>query len=532
MKIKPNLTYPLILFILFVSASQVFAQIVETHEFGETSVQWYVYSDGKTWEFTADNNMNIETIEVKSVLASTGGTFHIEVRIQDNIVAEWDQYVNDTQFTPYYHTKYVSYSLHEGDIIVYKIYGNSSSTSTGLISGINYVKLTGEESAGYDILFTPLSDMNDARYGAGYTFDGNNIYSICGGLGEYPWKSTSVERYNITDDTWTEFVTGLIPRRYCSAEYVSSQNKIYIFNGDTYTNTTYTDTVEIVNVQTGELSYSEPNPYPVEYGGSAVWNDKIYLFGGGNSSGYSNRLYEFDPLTNNWTSLPDMPEAKQTNGEIIDGILYVFGGYSGSVSKRIDAYDIQNSTWTYKGDLPIGISTHATAKSDKNIWIIGSYDNIRFLAVYDTETNNLTQLSSNMIGRRHSGARVVEDNLYIFGGNQSSSESVLSSLEYADISDVINTVDDYKDNQVIIFYNYPNPFNQSTSINFSLLKAGHISIKVFDQLGREVKILLNEYMIAGEHRVQFNGSNLSSGIYFYKIQTGEFSDVKKMLLLK
>ncbi len=198
--------------------------------------------------------------------------------------------------------------------------------------------------------------------------------------------------------------------------------------------------MEIVNVQTGELSYSATNPYPVEYGGSAVWNEKIYLFGGSNSNGYSNRLYEFDPLTNNWTRLPDMPEAKQTNGEIINGVLFVFGGYSGSTSKRIDAYNIQNSSWSYLGDMPAGISTHATAKSGKYIWTVGSYDNIKHLAVYDTETNNYTQLSSNMIGRRHSGARVVGNNLYIFGGNQSGNESILNSLEYADISNMINAV--------------------------------------------------------------------------------------------
>ena len=137
-----------------------------------------------------------------------------------------------------------------------------------------------------------------------------------------------------------------------------------------------------------------------------------------------------------------------------------------------------------------------------------------------------------MIGRRHSGARVIDNDLYIFGGNQSASESVLSSLQYADISEIVNAVGDYKDNQAILSYNYPNPFNQSTSIIFSLKSAGVISVKVYDQLGREVKTLVNEYMLAGEHQVQFNGSNLSSGIYFYKIQAGEFSGVKKMLLLK
>jgi len=372
-----------------------------------------------------------------------------------------------------------------------------------------------------DLNFTPLSDMNDARYGFGYTFDGNNIYSVCGGLSEASWiKSTSIERYNLSNNTWTEFVTDLIPRRYCSAEYVPSQNKIYIFNGDTYTNTTYTDTVEIVNVQTGELSYSATNPYPVEYGGSAVWNNKIYLFGGSNSNGFSNRLYEFDPMTNNWTRLPDMPEAKQTNGEIVNGVLYVLGGYSGSSSKRIDAYNIQNSSWSYLGDMPVGISAQATAKSGKYIWTVGSYDNIKHLAVYNTETNNYTQLSSNMIGRRHSGAWVVGNNLYIFGGNQSGYESALNSMEYADISNIINAVDEHDDNQMMVNYIYPNPFSTSTTIEYELKQPEKVTLTIYDYLGKLI-YQIDKNQIKGKQQLIWNADGLPDGIYYFRLQAGE-----------
>lgn len=387
-----------------------------------------------------------------------------------------------------------------------------------------------------DLQFTTLADMNDARYGAGYTFDGNYIYSICGGIIESPWKSTNIERYDLASNTWTEFITDLIPRRYCSAEYVPSQNKIYIFNGDTYTGSTYTDTVEIVDVLTGELSYSATNPYPVTYGGSAVWQNRIYLFGGRNSDGVSNRLYEFDPQTNNWTRLPDMPEAKQTNGEIINGVLYVFGGYDGTTSKRIDAYNIQNSTWTALGEMPVGISTHATAKSGKDIWLVGSYDDIKFLAVYDTVANNFTQLTSNMIGRRHAGAVVVEDNLYIFGGNQASSNaSTLKSLEFANISDdvvSVNNEDNQVINNVVLNYNYPNPFNPITTIRYSIPEFSFVSIKIFNVLGKEIATLINTNKSIGNHQVIFDATSLSSGMYFYRLQVGDFVETKKMILMK
>lgn len=80
--------------------------------------------------------------------------------------------------------------------------------------------------------------------------------------------------------------------------------------------------------------------------------------------------------------------------------------------------------------------------------------------------------------------------------------------------------------------NPPNPFNPGTKIKFAIPKAGFVSLKVYDMLGREVKTLVNEQLSACEFIADFDGSNLSSGTYFYRLQVGEFVDVKKMVLLK
>jgi predicted secreted protein len=79
---------------------------------------------------------------------------------------------------------------------------------------------------------------------------------------------------------------------------------------------------------------------------------------------------------------------------------------------------------------------------------------------------------------------------------------------------------------------YPNPFNPSTQITFDLPKASHVTLGVFDLLGREVGILTDEAYPAGTHSATFDGSNLSSGIYFYRLQAGDFVQAKKMVLLK
>jgi hypothetical protein len=80
--------------------------------------------------------------------------------------------------------------------------------------------------------------------------------------------------------------------------------------------------------------------------------------------------------------------------------------------------------------------------------------------------------------------------------------------------------------------NYPNPFNPSTVISYQLPKSGNVKLTVFDVLGREVKTLVNEYKSAGTYEVTFDGSALSSGLYLYRITSGDFSDTKKMMLVK
>ena len=80
--------------------------------------------------------------------------------------------------------------------------------------------------------------------------------------------------------------------------------------------------------------------------------------------------------------------------------------------------------------------------------------------------------------------------------------------------------------------NYPNPFNPSTVISYNLAEGNFISLKVYNELGKEVATLVSERQNPGSYSINFNGSNLSSGLYYYKLQSGDFSDTKKMLLVK
>jgi hypothetical protein len=80
--------------------------------------------------------------------------------------------------------------------------------------------------------------------------------------------------------------------------------------------------------------------------------------------------------------------------------------------------------------------------------------------------------------------------------------------------------------------NFPNPFNPSTVISYQLHAAGQVILKVYNVLGREVKTLVSERQTAGSHHVTFNAGSLPSGVYFYRIQAGDYHDAKKLILLK
>jgi hypothetical protein len=83
-----------------------------------------------------------------------------------------------------------------------------------------------------------------------------------------------------------------------------------------------------------------------------------------------------------------------------------------------------------------------------------------------------------------------------------------------------------------LFQNYPNPFNPSTTIEFSLPKSEYVELKVYNILGKEVATLVSNKLNQGNHTYQFDGKNLASGVYYYQLVTGDFREVKKMILLR
>ena len=114
----------------------------------------------------------------------------------------------------------------------------------------------------------------------------------------------------------------------------------------------------------------------------------------------------------------------------------------------------------------------------------------------------------------------------------SSSISDPSNSSIVIIEDVSN--EKVIDDRFVLNQNYPNPFNPNTVISYQLPTANYVTLKIYDLMGREVGTLVNECQPAGTYNSALNTYNLklSSGIYFYKLQAGNFIQTKKMILLK
>ncbi|MBU1921365.1 T9SS type A sorting domain-containing protein, partial [bacterium] len=83
-----------------------------------------------------------------------------------------------------------------------------------------------------------------------------------------------------------------------------------------------------------------------------------------------------------------------------------------------------------------------------------------------------------------------------------------------------------------LYQNYPNPFNPSTTIRYDLKNPGYTTLAIYNIVGQEVAKLVNEVQQSGPHAVHFDASGLTSGVYFYRLKSGDFSSTSKMVLMK
>lgn len=164
---------------------------------------------------------------------------------------------------------------------------------------------------------------------------------------------------------------------------------------------------------------------------------------------------------------------------------------------------------------------------------------ITYLGLNTFERNYMEYLPCSCSHTLIKGFGLARTFFFEFGGSENSLKGcVINGVLYGDTTDIVGIEEEQNQTPTIfnLEQNYPNPFNPSTVINYQLPKAGNVTLKIYDVLGRVVVTLVDEYQNAGSYDVEFNPEssikNPASGIYFYQLKAGSFTQTKKMMLLK
>jgi len=201
---------------------------------------------------------------------------------------------------------------------------------------------------------------------------------------------------------------------------------------------------------------------------------------------------------------------------------------------RLPGYDL--GAYEYKDIVPVEMTTFSSSVKDNAIYLIWitatEKNNLGFSIERSTDKSNWTAIGF-VTG---TGTSSVPNN-YSYVDNSAKAGINYYRLKQIDnngsfeYSEVIN-VNLSALKRYVLSENYPNPFNPSTNISFTIPNNSKVSLKVYDMLGKEVALLVNEYRPAGRYEVKFSAANLASGTYIYRLQSDGFSESKKMTLIK
>ena len=234
-------------------------------------------------------------------------------------------------------------------------------------------------------------------------------------------------------------------------------------------------------------------------------------------AGEANKIFISTSSGSNWTQLNTQITSPFVDAIIVSGT-NVFAGTDGSgVYLSTD----NGTTWAQANNgLPDNTHVHSFTVNETKIFV-GTDDGV-YLSM-----NNGTNWTQGGLAANSIYSLVIRGtNIYAGTSGAGVWKRLLS--EFTGIS----KEDKYLPKDFSLSQNYPNPFNPNTVISYSLPSASNVKLIVYNTLGQTVKTLESGYKNAGKYTVTFNASDLPSGIYFYKLEAGQFSQIKKMILIK
>lgn len=392
---------------------------------------------------------------------------------------------------------------------------------------------------------------------------GDTLYiaggSVIVGSGTNPAASTTVTRYAVNTGIWSPGRD--LPTPKVGGDLVKCGNNLYYIGGGSVSLTGAADNlVYKYDVVSGWTAVANL-PTPVTGNVAEAWGDSVVFCMMGGWSNYYRGIQIYRPNSNTWSRAADSIPAGNGRRSFAGGIsgnkLFVAAGYSGTFRKDFWIGTIgstaENITWTQSADVPIrgtGNSRPGGHAVNNRFYVVAgestpapvAQDSIYIWSVSDSAwlptilTGRGSNTASNYWGAISSSIVNNKVKIWIPGGFWPATVTTTKLFCLTDSlgciitnsgNNVTTTPETYK-----LYQNYPNPFNPVTKITYMVPKQSLVNLKVYDITGRLIKVLVEEVKSPGTYTYDFNGQSLSSGAYFYQMRAGNFSDTKRMLLIK
>jgi N-acetylneuraminic acid mutarotase len=392
---------------------------------------------------------------------------------------------------------------------------------------------------------------------ASYSKNGQSWLYVVSGRNSSEAIITTVQRYNVNTNSWDTLAqhhpTGLLG----GATSVLGDS-LYVVGGVINPPGSGVTAVYKYSIDQDTWTQAANLPAGVVDAKAVSYQDSIIYIGGGFSSlSAGGLMYMYNAKSNQWRAATPFPSATRRNfgGFAITGdtIVYMCGTaafgsgsffdsvYVGVISQS----DRSNITWTRGANFPGQTRTFFDAHSWGSRGIImtgGSTDNtfntnLNECYVFSPGANTWTQMPSKPTSwlTGQSGTVNMGNNIWKLICASGYASSYLNVNEI--LSDTLHSIGIINYNNEVpekftLEQNYPNPFNPETKINFNIASSGVVKIIIHDIHGREVETAHNGYLQAGSYAFNWQPKGLSSGIYFYTLQTEQFMETKKMVLVK
>lgn len=278
--------------------------------------------------------------------------------------------------------------------------------------------------------------LQTPRYGHASATDGKHIFVFAGSKGSK--FLSDIEIIDPINGTVKVLKNKVIPRRYFSAVW-DGKDSIYLIGGVTYRDTVATleNRVEIFNIHSFEVTLGAPIPAPRRNSRAVLLNSHIYVLGGSTPNNLKKPTLAATALTaaydissNKWIKLADMPTAKSTAPIIRNGLIYVAGGFNHTSALNVfEQFNPATNQWISLDNLPRPVSAHSAVFAQNKLFLFGDYQKLNSVLMYDFDKEIWSEPKINYQPSRHNTSVVIGNYLYVIGGNISSSAGALDTIQ-------------------------------------------------------------------------------------------------------